>query len=66
MELTNLDLSPLLKKLLVEYCSSLYEQDAILDDYHLIIEFNSLVEDNKLYDLFENEYQTNWIRREFI
>ena len=58
--ISNLFNNPFLKELLIQYCLMHYEADAILDDEHLMMEFNYLKNNNKLYDLFECEMLTNY------
>lgn len=57
---TNLDNNPLFKGLLKQYCLMHYEADAILDDYHLIMEYEYLKNNDKLHELFECEMLSNY------
>lgn len=57
--ITDLDHSPLLKKLLITYCVITYEENAILDDYHLLMEYNLLKKNNETHFLFETEHLVN-------
>lgn len=50
--------NPELRRLLVEYCLVVYEENAILDDDNLIVEYNYLLESNSLNELFLCEHQT--------
>nr|WP_315142338.1 hypothetical protein [uncultured Flavobacterium sp.] len=61
-ELPNLQYSPILRQLLAEYCKSMYEENAILDDYHLFEEYKLLFENNVLNVLFEEEYFRNLLK----
>ena len=58
--ITNLNHNPFFKGLLKQYCIMHYEADAILDDEHLIMEYNYLNTNNKLYELFECEMLSNY------
>ncbi|BCY29685.1 hypothetical protein [Flavobacterium okayamense] len=50
--------NPELRRLLVEYCLVVYEENAILNDENLIAEYNYLLENNKLNEIFNCEYLT--------
>lgn len=58
-EITDFENNPVLKKLLVDYCIMQYEENAIIDDDHLIMEFKLLKNENKLNDLFVSEKINN-------
>ncbi len=58
-KLTELDYSPELKKLLINYILRKYEEDSITDDWHLYKEYSWLYDNNKLNELFEEEALTN-------
>jgi hypothetical protein len=40
----------------------MYEENAIIDDYHLLEEYKLLKRDNKVHVLFEEEYLINFLR----
>lgn len=44
--------NPELRRLLVEYCLVVYEENAIINEENLIAEYNYLLENNKLNELF--------------
>ncbi|MEP6931250.1 MAG: hypothetical protein ABI850_14605 [Flavobacterium sp.] len=48
--------------MLVNYCIRAYEEDAILDDWHLFQEYNLLKKNNELHFLFEEEYLINYLK----
>jgi hypothetical protein len=50
---------PKLKALLTSYISMLYEEDAIVTDEYLLMEFNLLKRENRLHELFEQEFYDN-------
>ena len=50
-----LENNPALKQLLINYVSIHYEQDALFDDYNLLIEYHNLLNNNELHKLFECE-----------
>jgi len=64
-EITNLDFTPHLKNLLTEYCLMHYEEYAIIDDHHLLMELNRLVRENKLLELLELEHFQNRVGHEY-
>lgn len=55
MEITNLNYSPNLKNLLVNYVQLMYEQDAIITDDYLITEYQMLKNENRLDELLQQE-----------
>ena len=61
MEITDLNDNPLLTKLLTDYCFRVYEEDAIIDEYHLLIEYYLLMKENRLNDLFIEEKLINYM-----
>lgn len=61
MEIKNFEYNPILKEMLINYCYRIYQEDAIIDDEHLLMEYNLLLDDNKLNLLFEEEYLCNWL-----
>ena len=63
-ETINLDFCPILKKQLVEWCYALYEENAIIDDEHLIMEYTFLKKENNLHSMIELEYNRNRIKYE--
>lgn len=64
VEIKDLQNNPLLRKLLVDYCVMTYEENSILDDYHLFMEYNLLLSENRLNDLFISEMFTNEFKSE--
>lgn len=58
-EIKDFNKNPLLRKLLVDYCLSMYEEHAIIDDEHLLKEYNWLKLQNSLVELFSCEYLLN-------
>lgn len=58
-EIKGFDRNPILKQLLINYCNIHYEDNAILDDNHLLMEYNLLLRENRLHDLFECERLNN-------
>jgi hypothetical protein len=58
-EIKDFDNNPVLRQLLIEYCLMQYEENSVTDDEHLLMEYNLLVKDNKLKDLFECEKINN-------
>jgi len=52
LEIENFDLCPELKRRLILYCLNEYEEDAILDDVHLLAEFRYLKDNSQLSYLF--------------
>jgi hypothetical protein len=63
-KLKNLDYNPILKQLLIDYLLRMYEEDAILDDWHLWEEYLMLKRENRLNEIFENECLTNKLNDE--
>ena len=61
----NLDNNPILRALLKAYCLMQYEENAITDEEHLMMEYNFLKENNKLDELFECEMLNNYFKSEF-
>ncbi|MBC7523025.1 MAG: hypothetical protein H7239_01085 [Flavobacterium sp.] len=57
--ITDLDHNPLLKNLLITYSVITYEEHAILDDHHLLMEYYLLKKNNELHFLFETEKLAN-------
>ena len=51
LTIENFDNHPELKRRLIVYCIATYQEDAIIDDYHLLMEFNYLKLNKKLYEL---------------
>jgi hypothetical protein len=64
-EITDLNFTPKLKELLIEYCYMQYEEFAIIDEHHLMMEHELLIRTNKLNELFELEYFQNKLRYDF-
>jgi hypothetical protein len=61
MDLQNFDLNPKLRELLVNYCLINYEENAIIDDEHLLQEYHLLERNNELHLLFEAEKLENYL-----
>lgn len=61
-KLITLDYSPVLKTLLVNYILRKYEEESIIDDWHLYQEYSWLFDNNKLHKLFEEEALTNELK----
>ena len=61
MEIRNLNYNPVLRQLLVNYIIRTYEQEAIIDDDHLLMEYHLLIRDNRLNDLFIEEKLNNYL-----
>lgn len=61
IEIKHFDYSPILKGLLIDYVLRVYEEDAITDDEHLLMEYNLLQKNNELHLLFHEEYLINWL-----
>lgn len=57
-EITDLKDTPLLRKLLINYCLIQYEQNAILDDEHLLREYFYLKKIDAVEELFNSEILT--------
>lgn len=64
--ITDLDHNPLLKNLLITYSVITYEENAILDDHHLVMEYNLLKKNNELHFLFETEKLANNYQNVFV
>lgn len=56
--INDLRYSPELRTLLIQYCLVKYEENAILSENNLIEEYNYLVKNNELNELFICEYHT--------
>lgn len=61
IEIKDFKHNPTLRSLLVNYCIRIYEEDAIIDDWHLWQEYNLLKRNNELHLLFEEEYLINYL-----
>jgi hypothetical protein len=61
MQITDLNDNPILRKLLIDYCIRMYEEDAITDDDHLMMEYYLLKRENRLNDLFIEEKLINYL-----
>lgn len=61
MEIRNFNHNPVLRQLLESYVVRIYEQDAIVDDDHLMMEYHLLIRDNRLNDLFIEEKLNNYL-----
>lgn len=61
MEITDLNDNPILRKLLTDYCIRMYEEDAITDEYHLMMEYYLLKRENRLNELFIEEKLINYL-----
>jgi hypothetical protein len=57
-KITNIDIAktPLIKELLITYVKAMYEEEAIIDDDILQQEYDWLVKNNHLQELFLAEY----------
>lgn len=62
MQITNFNYNPKLRQSLIDYSLRIYEENAILDDEHLLMEYNLLLRNNNLNALFLEEYLTNYLR----
>lgn len=60
-EIKNFEHNPMLKEMLINYCSRIYKKNMILDE-HLIDEYFILVKNNELNLLFEVEYMINFLK----
>lgn len=58
-EITNFDNNPILKQLLVNYILREYEEDSIIDENHLMMEYNRLRDSNQLDMIFMCEELIN-------
>jgi hypothetical protein len=63
-QVTNLNNSPELKKLLKMYVSRKYQEEALFDDWHLFQEYIWLRNNNHLDELFQEECLTNRLNDE--
>lgn len=63
-QVTDLNHSPKLKKLLIMYISRKYEEEAQFDDWHLFQEYIWLRNNNQLDELFQEECLTNRLNDE--
>jgi hypothetical protein len=62
IEIKDFDNNPILRDLLKKYVLRMYEGDAIIDDDHLFMEYQLLLKENRLNDLFIEEYLLNYHR----
>lgn len=62
IEIENFEHNPILRDLLVKYVLRMYEGDAVIDDDHLLMEYHLLLTENRLNDLFVEEYLINFYR----
>ncbi|RZJ36391.1 MAG: hypothetical protein EOO51_01255 [Flavobacterium sp.] len=63
-EINDLTRNPLLRELLTKYCLAEYEDAAIIDDDHLMMEYNKLKNDNELHKLFLQEQMDNYFEEQ--
>jgi hypothetical protein len=61
MEINNLNHNPILRGLLTNYVLRMYEEDSNTDDDHLLMEYNLLIRENRLNDLFIEEKLINYL-----
>ncbi len=61
-QIKDLSRNPILKAQLTRYCLFEYEEDAIIDDEHLMMEYNKLKSDNELEKLYLLEQMENYYR----
>lgn len=61
IEIKDFKYSPVLREMLVNYIVRTYEENVIIDDLHLIQEYNLLKNNNELHFLFEEEYLRNYL-----
>jgi hypothetical protein len=61
MELRNFKYNDKLRALLVNYCYINYEENARVDDEHLLMEYHLLERNNQLNLLFEAENLNNYL-----
>jgi|688.fasta_scaffold1140420_2 hypothetical protein len=61
IEVVRIDLTrmPVLRKQLVEFCYGTYEENVIIDDDHLEMEYYLLIKENRLNELFMPELLKN-------
>jgi hypothetical protein len=62
IEITNFENNKILKSLLIEYVYRTYEGESIIDDDHLMMEYHLLMRENRLNDLFIEEYLQNYFK----
>lgn len=62
IEINDFKYNPTLRRMLVNYCIRTYEEDVIIDDWHLIQEYNLLKKNNELHFLFHEEYLINYLK----
>lgn len=67
-EIINLDNMPSLKKLLINYIHSMYQENAIITHEYLVMEYQLLKRENRLYELFQQELldNTGLLEEDFI
>lgn len=58
-EIINLDNMPSLKKLLINYIHFKYQKNAIITHEYLVMEYQLLKRENRLYELFQQELLDN-------
>jgi len=61
IEITDFKYSPKLKSLIIDYVARRYEENAIFDDYHLMMEYELLKKHGELNLLFEEEWFTGYM-----
>jgi hypothetical protein len=61
MENIKFKLTPHMKALLINYCLINYEENAIIDDNHLVMEYHYLKRHNELHLLFEAEQLNDYL-----
>ncbi len=59
IKIKDLEKMPITKALLTNYIILIYEQDAIVSDDYLVMEYNLLAADNRLDELFFQELLCN-------
>lgn len=62
IEINDFENNPILQQLIENYCVRIYEEDTIIDDWHLIQEYNLLKKNNELHFLFDEEYLINYLK----
>ena len=62
-DIKDFDNSPTLRALLVEYVLVNYEENAITDDHHLLMEYRLLKKANNLHLLFEVEMMNAYFKK---
>lgn len=67
-EIINLDNMLTLKKLLIEYIHFMYQENAIITHEYLVMEYQLLKRENRLYELFQQELldNTGLLEQDFI